>query len=403
MNHAMKTLFQPTTLKSLSLPNRLVRSATWEGMCDPDGRPTEKLCNYMQPLAEGGVGLIISSYSYVRPDGKQNHGQMGIYTDAFADDFKQMTHRVHAGGGRIAIQLVHAGGQARSKIAGRQPLAPSAVETPQFGEIPKELSTDQIDAIVTAFAMGARRAKAWGFDGVQLHGAHGYLINQFLSPLTNRRSDLFGGGIENRHRFLMAVFGAIRSEVGREFPVMIKLNAADHVEGGLTADDAEFAARRLDDAGIDAIEVSSGTAVSKHLGPTRNVHQNPRQGGLQSGSGPPHQSRRPLPGDGGGRISFPGGGGTGHKPGGNGLYRHVSPPDPGARPAQTLARGGPTAGDLHLVQRVLQTGAQGGGHLLRPGEKRKGELMQSLPTVFVIGEILFDVFPAYTRMGGAPP
>ena len=265
----MTTLFDQTTINGMTLRNRLVRSATWEGMCDQDGRPTEKLINCYRDLAQGGIGLIVSSYTFVRPEGKQNPGKMGIHTDDFADDYENMTRAVHDAGGKIAVQLVHAGGQAKSENAGRQPLAPSAIKVDQFPEMPAELSKDEISEIISAFGEGARRAKAWGLDAVQLHGAHGYLINQFLSPLTNRRTDEYGGSIENRSRFLLDVYREVRDTVGADYPVLIKLNGADNLDGGLEIDDAVYAAKKLAEAGIDAIEVSAGTSASGRKNPAR--------------------------------------------------------------------------------------------------------------------------------------
>ena len=226
----MATLFEETTINGMTMRNRFVRSATWEGMCDPDGRPSGKLLNCYRDLAQGGIGLIISGFAFVRTEGKQSPGKMGIYSDDFADDYTKLTDAVHDAGGQIAIQLVHAGGQTNTKIAGRQPLAPSSVQVAQFPEIPVELTQDEIHEIITAFGDASRRAKAWGFDAVQLHGAHGYLINQFLSPLTNRRTDEYGGNRENRGRFLLEVYRKIRETVGADYPVLIKLNAADNLE-----------------------------------------------------------------------------------------------------------------------------------------------------------------------------
>lgn len=266
----MVELFQETAINNLSLRNRLVRSATWEGMCEADGRPTEKLSRFLGRLSAGGVGLIITGFAFVVPEGKQLPGKMGIHTDDFAPDFKTLTQAVHEAGAKIAVQLVHAGGQTTSAVIGRQPLAPSAVKVDQFPELPAELSKEQIDRTIAAFADAARRARAWGFDAVQLHAAHGYLINQFLSPLTNRRTDEYGGTMENRSRFALEVFKGVRQAVGPDFAVMIKLNAADHLEGGLSTDAAIHAAIKLDAAGIDAIEVSSGTPVSGKLGPARD-------------------------------------------------------------------------------------------------------------------------------------
>jgi 2,4-dienoyl-CoA reductase-like NADH-dependent reductase (Old Yellow Enzyme family) len=265
----MATVFDETAINGMTMSNRMIRSATWEGMCEQDGRPTEKLINCYRDLAQGGIGLIISGYTFVRPDGKQLPGKMGIHTDDFAGDYENLTSTVHNAGGKIAVQLVHAGGQTDANNAGRQPLAPSAVQVDQFPEMPAELTKDEISEIIAAFAEGARRAKGWGFDGVQLHGAHGYLINQFLSPLTNRRTDEYGGSIENRCRFLLEVYRKVRESVGSDYPVFIKLNAADNLDGGLGVDDAVYAAKKLAEIGIDAIEVSAGTPASGEENPAR--------------------------------------------------------------------------------------------------------------------------------------
>ena len=259
----------------MTLNNRLVRSATWEGMCDATGRPSQKLAQVYEKLAEGGVGLIITGYTFVRPEGKQLPGKMGIYTDDFATEMKTLSSAVHEKGGKICMQLVHAGGQTDAENAGRQPLAPSAVKTAQFPGIPAEMSQTDMDEIIEAFGASAARAKNYGFDAVQLHGAHGYLINQFLSPLTNQRTDAYGGNVENRCRFLLDVYRRVREKVGSDLPVMIKLNAADHVDGGLGLEDATHAAKALDSEGIDAIEVSSGTAASGKQSPVRTKINRP--------------------------------------------------------------------------------------------------------------------------------
>jgi 2,4-dienoyl-CoA reductase-like NADH-dependent reductase (Old Yellow Enzyme family) len=265
----MHKLFEETQINGMTLPNRLVRSATWEGMCEPDGRPTQKLAECYANLARGGVGLIISGYAFIRPDGKQFPGQMGIHTDAFSAEMRALSSAVHKQGGKICMQLVHVGGQTNSAIAGSRPVAPSAIATAQFPETPAELSLEEIAELVALFSVGAARAREYGFDAVQLHASHGYLINQFLSPLTNRREDRYGGSVENRCRFLMEVYRGVRGAVGNEFPVLVKLNAADNLEGGLEPADALYAAKALDVAGIDAIEVSAGTPSSGDRSPVR--------------------------------------------------------------------------------------------------------------------------------------
>jgi len=273
----MATLFEETAIKDMTMRNRMIRSATWEGMCEQDGRPTEKLIDWYRNLAQGGIGLIVSGYTFVRPEGKGLPGKMGIHTDDFANDYENLAKAVHEDGGKIAVQLVHAGGQTNAINAGRQPLAPSSVQVDQFPEMPAELTKDEICAIITAFGEGARRAKAWGFDAVQLHAAHGFLINQFLSPLTNRRTDEYGGSIESRSRFLLEVYQRVRETVGTDYPVLIKLNAADNLDGGLETDDGVYAAKKLAEAGIDAIEVSAGTPASGAEKPAREKINKPEK------------------------------------------------------------------------------------------------------------------------------
>jgi 2,4-dienoyl-CoA reductase-like NADH-dependent reductase (Old Yellow Enzyme family) len=273
----MAELFDQTAINGMTIRNRLVRSATWEGMCEADGRPTGRLADYYRELARGGVGLIISGYTFVRPDGKQLPGKMGIHTDDFSGEMRALTGAVHEEGGKICIQLVHAGGQTDSATAGRQPLAPSAVEAEQFPEVPQEMSVDDITEITAAFGAAAARAKSFGFDAIQIHAAHGYLINQFLSPLINRRTDEYGGGIENRCRFLLEVYRSVREAVGENYPVMIKLNGSDFLEGGLSMEDALYAAKTLDAKGVDTIEVSGGTPASGDMSPARTKINKPEK------------------------------------------------------------------------------------------------------------------------------
>ena len=195
---------------------------------------------------------------------------MGIHTDDVAADMKALSGAVHEEGGTVCMQLVHAGGlSAYSAGAGKRLLAPSAIDSVHFSTVPEEMTQRDIDEIVVAFGEGARRAKEYAFDAVQLHGAHGYLINQFMSPLTNRRRDRYGGNVENRCRFLLEVYRSVRDAVGNRFPVMIKLNGSDFLPGGVMSDDAVYAAVALDGEGIDAIEVSGGTAASGDKAPVR--------------------------------------------------------------------------------------------------------------------------------------
>src|SRR5208283_3070241 len=182
---------------------------------------------------------------------------------------RALTQAVHNKGGKICMQIVHAGGQTTTKTAGRRPLAPSAVKVDQFPEEPEAMSKNDIDEIIGAFGSAAGRAKSYGFDAVQLHSAHGYLINQFLSPLTNIRTDSYGGSVQNRCLFLIEVYRSVRSGVGPDFPALVKLNGSDNLDGGLSLNDAVYAACLLDREKIDGIEVSGGTSASGEKVPVR--------------------------------------------------------------------------------------------------------------------------------------
>ncbi len=261
-------MFTPGTFGSLRLPNRLIRSAVWEAMADDDGCVTDRLVDCCRALAEGGVGLIILGYSYVAPDGKQSPGQTAIHDDAHVAGLRRVTDAVHEAGGRISCQLVHCGPQTKAEmIGGATPVGPSAVERLLFGT-PRALSTGEAWQVIDAFGQAARRSVAAGFDAIQIHGAHGYLVSQFLSPLWNRRDDEFGGSQENRQRFAVEVYRAVRKHAA-EVPVFIKLNLDDFVPGSTTPDDALPLATRLSEEGIDAIEVSAGGPLARGKGPAR--------------------------------------------------------------------------------------------------------------------------------------
>ena len=194
----MPSPFDPAAIGRLELANRFVRSATWEGMCDEKGAPGERLTSLYESLAEGGVGLIVTGYAYVHEGGRQLPNGLGMHSDALIAPLMELTGRVHAKGGTIVAQLFHGGGQANRKSSGLSPIAPSAVSLPQYPEVPVEMTREDIRHLVASFGRAAGRAKKAGFDGVQLHGAHGYLVSQFLSPQANRRSDEYGGSIVNR-------------------------------------------------------------------------------------------------------------------------------------------------------------------------------------------------------------
>jgi 2,4-dienoyl-CoA reductase-like NADH-dependent reductase (Old Yellow Enzyme family) len=266
----MPGLFDPGTINGMTAANRLVRSATWEGLGDDTGRFDPRLLELYETLARGGVGLIISSYLYVRRDGRQSQTQLGAHEDAMIPGLTRLAEVVHGAGGKLIAQIVHCGGQARrDAIDGLQPVAPSAVESPGYPEVPRALTGPEIEQLVADFAAAAGRIQEAGFDGVQLHGAHGYLLSEFLSPSRNQREDQWGGSAQGRSRFCLEVYRAVRARVGPGFPVMIKLNAHDFLEGSTTEADSSVLAASLAAEGLDAVEVSGGTPGSGSLGATR--------------------------------------------------------------------------------------------------------------------------------------
>jgi 2,4-dienoyl-CoA reductase-like NADH-dependent reductase (Old Yellow Enzyme family) len=256
------SIFEPTSINGLVLKNRLVRSSTWEAMATPEGAVTDRFVDLYSRLAAGGVGAIHTGYMYVRRDGQHLPFQTGIDRDERIAGLARLAEAVHQQGGKIVGQIVHCGGQAdRRTNGGQQPVAPSGVASPGYTEIPRALTEKEVEEMISLFAAAAGRVKAAGCDGVEIHGAHGYLVSRFLSPYSNRRTDRFGGSLENRARFALEVYKAVRAEVGPSFPVLIKLNAHDRFEGSTTERDAAYLASALAQAGIDAIEVSSGTCA----------------------------------------------------------------------------------------------------------------------------------------------
>ena len=261
-------LFEATTINGLTLSNRFIRSATWEGMATEDGRVTPKLIDTMTALAGGGVGLIISGHAYVDRIGQASPFQLGIYDDSLIDGLRSMTDAVHAAGGRIVAQLAHAGHFALEKATGRPPVVASAFDG--LARTPRtELSETDIRRLEDAYVAAAQRAKAAGFDGIQLHSAHGYLLSQFLSPWFNRRMDAYGGSPDNRVRIHVETIRAIRQAVGDDFPLLVKMNCEDFADGGLTVADSSAAAGQMVAAGLDAIELSGGLLTGGKLSPSR--------------------------------------------------------------------------------------------------------------------------------------
>jgi len=264
----MSTLFGSSTINGMQLKNRFIRSATWEGMAHEDGAVTPKLIDTITALAAGGVGLIISSHTYVSPEGLATPWQIGIYQDELIPGLTEMAAAVHAHGGKIVMQLAHAGAFAMEKLTGLPAFVVSDFEGLAASRR-HEIGSQDVVKIVKAFAAGARRAQAAGFDGVELHSAHGYFLSQFLSPFFNRRRDDYGGDIRGRTKIHVEILHAIREAVGPDYPVLIKMNCRDFQEGGLSLEESLEAAQLLAASGLDAIELSGGLLTGGKLSPSR--------------------------------------------------------------------------------------------------------------------------------------
>ncbi len=264
----MTELFEKSSINGLSLPNRFVRSATWTGLASEKGEVTDELIDFYRELGKGGIGALISGFAYVDERGKAGVRQLGVHNDELVSGLSNFVNDVHEAGGRIILQLAHGGFFANPKLIDDLPLAPTNVDG--IANAPRvEMSREQILDVVEAFGEASDRAKEAGFDGVQLHMAHGYLLNQFLSPAFNKRNDEFGGGLEERARFPLMVLEEVRETVGSDYPLLAKLNCRDFYNDGLEIEEALQIGELLEDAGLDALEVSGGTFVSGENNPSR--------------------------------------------------------------------------------------------------------------------------------------
>ena len=265
-------LFQSTNLKGVKVRNRFVRSATVEGMAASDGSPSPDLKELYVTLAKGEVGLIVtaatlveaSAYKKIIPVEGRSYS-LAMDEDRYIKDWKEIVDGVHEKGSGIAMQIVHPGRQESPKIRGAAPIAPSAVPITNTNIVPRKMTIEEIREMVELFAQSIRRVKEAGFDAVQLHGGHGYLISNFISPYANVRNDDYGGSTENRARFITDIVQRAREMVGPDYPIMIKMNCDDFISGGLAKDEAVRVAGVIVQAGIDCIEVTGGTASDSPL------------------------------------------------------------------------------------------------------------------------------------------
>ena len=259
----MSILFDPIKIGTTTFRNRFVRSATQDWLTHSDGQVSEAQLALYEQLAAGGVGLIMTGHSYVsHPLGRAGNPQNAIYHERFIDGYKKMVEVVHRHDAKIFLQLAHAGRQTVPElIGGQMPVAPSDMFDEKGQQVARAMTVDEIGVLMEDYEAAALRAKRAGFDGVQLHMAHGYLLAQFLSPYTNHREDEYGGSVDARIRLLCEVSYRVKAAVGRQCPVFAKLNTTDGVtaETQLSIEDVMYAANMIAEHGVDAIETSGGT------------------------------------------------------------------------------------------------------------------------------------------------
>lgn len=255
-------LFSAAKIGSMEVANRFVVPPMATNLGNPDGTVSEALVEYWVTRASGGWGLLIVEFTAVDPLGKGLPLELGVWDDTFIPGLKRLTDVAHKHGVPIALQIHHAGRQTVSPIIGSQPVSASPIPCPLYKEIPRELSTEEVWLLVEKFGDAAVRTREAGFDAVEVHGAHGYLVAQFMSAYFNKRTDMFGGNLQNRMRFPVEIIKNIRRKVGTSYPILFRLSGEERVTGGRNADESKLVARMVQEAGVDAIDVSLGVYAS---------------------------------------------------------------------------------------------------------------------------------------------
>jgi 2,4-dienoyl-CoA reductase-like NADH-dependent reductase (Old Yellow Enzyme family)/thioredoxin reductase len=260
----LQHLFSLIKIRSLEIKNRLFMPPMATGYATIRGDVTDRLIAHYVERAKGGSGLITVEFTYVSPSGKLFEHMLGLYDDSMIDGFSRLTKAVHQNGAKVAIQLSHAGRRTHSNVTGTIPVAPSPV--PRLnGEVPRELTLHEIEKLIDDFVSAALRAKRAGFDAVMVHMAHGYLIHQFLSPLSNRRQDCYGGSTEGRARFAIEIVQRMREQLGQDFPMTCRYCADEFMEMGFDLTQSRQVAKWIVQNGIDAIDVSAGTHETDYI------------------------------------------------------------------------------------------------------------------------------------------
>ncbi len=256
-------LFEPTRIGRMELRNRIVMPPMVTNFANTDGTVSETTKNYYAARAKGGAGLIIVEAAAVHPTGRSSPRLLSIDKDELIPGFRSLVDAVHQHGAKIAIQLNHSGRQTPAKFIGQQPVAPSAIGY-AGGDMPRALTIEEIEELVEAWAEAARRAKEAGFDAIEFHCAHGYLLSEFLSSRVNKRTDKYGGNLDGRARLPVEVVKRVRMRLGDDYPILVRINGDEYLPEGVTLDESRIIAGKLQEAGADCIDVSAGTHESGH-------------------------------------------------------------------------------------------------------------------------------------------
>lgn len=255
----MSYLLKPLDKGKLTLKNRLVMPPMATSKSDKDGKISKGILDYYDEKSKGGyISLVIIEHSFIAQQGKVSEGQLSVSDDSVIEGLNKLADIIHRNGSKTVMQINHAGSAASKAVTGYEPVGPSAIANPRKGNIPKELTKKEIKEIIIEFKNAALRVKEAGFDGVEIHSAHGYFLNQFFSPLTNKRMDEYGGDVLGRIKIHLEVIKAVREAVGANFPILLRLGASDYIEGGSTIEDSKIAALEFEKAGVDILDVSGG-------------------------------------------------------------------------------------------------------------------------------------------------
>lgn len=256
-------VFEQGQIKNLKVKNRLVVSAMSSHLGNPDGTPNEAVIRYHEEKARGGWGLIFTEDLGVTPDAGCDPVVGSLWNDRQIPAWRELVERVHRLGSKMGTQIYHAGRERTLDVYPTHPIAPSPIKEPTMSYVPREMMIEEIHEMVRAFGACAARAKECGFDIIEIHGSHGYLINTFMSSFANKRSDEYGGTLENRMRFPLEVVAAVRQAVGKDYPICFRMNTNDYVKGGIELAEAVVMARMLEEGGVDVLHCSQGTYASK--------------------------------------------------------------------------------------------------------------------------------------------